>query len=183
MRILVACEESGIVRDAFIAKGHDAISCDILPTAKPGPHLQQDVIPLLNDSWDMVIAFPPCTDLCVSGARWFKEKQKSGAQQKSIDFFMSFTQLKCKWAIENPVGIMSKQYRKPNQIIEPWFFGHDEPKATCLWLHNLPLLRPENIYMGPLTPRIHLMSPGPERAKLRSRTFQGIANAMANQWG
>lgn len=181
MKILVACEESGIVREAFRKKGHDAISCDILPTAIPGPHLQCDVLGILDDGWDMIIAFPPCTHLCVSGARHFKEKQ-DGRQQDAIAFFMAFTNCKCeRVAIENPIGIMSTRYRKPDQIIQPWQFGHGETKATCLWLRGLPKLVPTNIVDG-REHRVHRMPPGPERAKMRSRTFQGIADAMANQW-
>ena len=186
MRVLVACEESGAVTKAFRNKGHDAYSCDILPTSSDRPewHIQGDVRELLQPyAWDMIIAFPPCTDLCVSGARWFKEKQKSGQQQKSIDFFLLFTDLKCeKVAIENPIGIMSTWYGKPSQIIQPWQFGHGETKATCLWLKNLPNLIPTNIVEG-RNNRIHKMAPGKNRSKERSKTYQGIANAMAEQWG
>lgn len=185
MKILIACEESQRVTLAFRNKGHEAYSCDILSTSGSHPewHLQQDVRKLLNNSWDMVIAFPPCTDLCVSGARWFKEKQKNGSQQKSIAFFNLFTNLLCpRVAIENPIGIMSKLYKKPDQIIQPWQFGHGETKATCLWLKNLPKLNPTNIVEG-REARIHKMPPSFERSRLRSQTYEGIALAMADQWG
>jgi len=182
LRILVACEYSGTVRDAFITKGHDAMSCDLLPTEKPGPHYQGDVRDVLSEGWDMVIAFPPCTDLCVSGARWFAEKRASGAQEASIAFFMLFPGCAPQVAIENPVGIMSTQYRKPDQVIQPWQFGHPETKATCLWLEGLPRLRPTNIVEG-REQRIWKIPPSEHRAKERSRTFQGIADAFADQWG
>jgi len=182
MRILVACEFSGIVRDAFIAKGHDAMSCDLRDTERPGPHYKGDIFNILYADWDLVIAHPPCDNLCVSGARWFKAKKEDGRQQASIDFFMKFTRLSCKWAIENPIGIMSNIYRKPDQIIQPWEYGHGETKATCLWLNSLPLLMPTNIVDG-REQRVHKMSQSPNRAKDRARTFQGIAEAMANQWG
>ena len=182
MRVLVACEFSGIVRDAFRKLGHDAVSCDIKPTEAEGPHFRCDVSAVLGESWDMVIAFPPCTDLCVSGARWFKEKRADGRQQAAIDFFMQFTRVNCKWAIENPIGIMSTEYRKPDQIIQPWQFGHGETKATCLWLNGLPKLQPTNIVEGREN-RIHRMGPSENRSTERSRTFMGIADAIANQWG
>mgnify|MGYP001046615567 CR=1 FL=1 len=182
MRILVACEFSGIVRDAFRAKGHDAVSCDLLPTERPGLHIQDDVLLHLNEGWDMMIAFPPCTHLAVSGARWFDAKRKDGRQQQGIDFFMTLAKADIpKTAIENPVGIMSTVWRKPDQIIQPWMFGHGEVKATCLWLKNLPLLEPTNIVDG-REARIHRMSPSADRGKLRSVTYQGIAEAIANQW-
>lgn len=182
MKVLIACEYSGRVRDAFIAQGHDAVSCDLLPTEAPGPHYQGDVFDVIDDGWDLMIAFPPCTDLCVSGARWFKEKQADGRQQASVDFFWKLAHANVpRIAIENPVGIMSSRYRKPDQIIQPWQFGHGETKATCLWLKNLPKLTPTNIVEG-REARIHKMPPGPDRWKERSRTFQGIADAMAAQW-
>jgi len=179
MRVLVACEESQAV-----AKGHESFSCDIIDESGGHPewHIKANVTSILFDEWDMVIAFPPCTDLAVSGARWFKEKQADGRQKRSIDFFMQLTELKCPWAIENPVGIMSTHYRKPDQIIQPWQFGHGETKATCLWLNKLPLLEPTNIVDG-REQRIWKMAPGPDRAKERSKTFKGIAEAMADQWG
>ncbi|MDD3035831.1 MAG: hypothetical protein PHO93_02845 [Candidatus Saccharimonadaceae bacterium] len=194
MRILVACEESQAVCKAFRELGHEAYSCDIVPCSGGHPewHLQQDVVPLLKETWDLVIAFPPCTDLCVSGSRWFEEKRKDGRQQKSIDFFLLFTKLLCPWAIENPVGIMSTLYRKPDQIINPWQFGNTTNKKTCLWLHNLPLLIPTNI-IG-ISSRTNEIWTGTfdgvkygwgtdECKKLRSKTFHGIAKAMAEQWG
>ena len=183
MRVLVACEYSGVVRNAFRERGHEAYSCDIIDTENhPEWHYKQDVLPLLSESWDLIIAHPPCDHLAVSGARWFHEKRADGRQQKGIDFFMLFTRLSCKWAIENPIGIMSSKYRKPDQIIQPWQFGHGETKATCLWLNGLQLLKPTNIVDG-REQRVWKMPPGPNRAKERARTFQGIADAMAEQWG
>ena len=185
MRILVACEESQAVCKAFRDKGHEAYSCDIEPCSGGFPewHLQQDVVPLLSQKWDMIIAFPPCTDLAVSGARHFKEKQKDGRQQKSIDFFMLFAEVDCpRVAIENPIGIMSTRWKKPTQIIQPWMFGHGETKATCLWLKGLPPLQPTEIVEG-REQRVWRMSPSKERAKLRSKTYPGVAQAMAEQWG
>ena len=183
MRVLVACEESQEVCKAFRKRGHEAYSCDIQECSGGHPewHIHDDVLNHL-EGWDLVVAFPPCTDLAVSGARWFEEKRKSGKQQKSIDFFMIFTKLSCPWVIENPIGIMSSIYRKPDQIIQPWMFGHGETKATCLWLHSLPKLEATNIVDG-REQRIWKMAPGPDRAKMRSKTFSGIAKAMADQWG
>lgn len=183
MKVLVACEYSGRVRDAFIANGHEAISCDLLPTEQPGPHYQGDVFDIIGDGWDMMIAHPPCTDLAVSGARHFAEKRADGRQQASIDFFMRLASADIpRIAIENPICIMSSVWRKPDQIIQPWQFGHGETKATCLWLKNLPLLKSSNIVEG-RDDRIHKMPPGPNRWKERSRTYEGIARAMAEQWG
>jgi len=187
LKILVACEESQAVTIRLRWNGwHDAYSCDIEPCSGGHPewHLQQDVTKLLKEKWDMVIAFPPCTDLAVSGARWFKEKQVDGRQQKSIDFFNLFTKLDHipMVAIENPIGIMSTHYRKPDQIIQPWQYGHGETKAACLWLKGLPLLKPTDIVEG-REQKIWRMAPGPRRAKLRSKTYQGIADAMSCQWG
>jgi hypothetical protein len=183
MRILIACEESGVVREEFNRLGHDAWSCDILPSRIPGKHLQRDIYTVSVDWWDMMIAFPPCTDLCVSGARWFSEKIKKGIQQKSVEFFLKLAQSKIpKICIENPVGIMSRIYRKPDQIIQPWQFGHGETKATCLWLKNLTKLVPTKIVSG-RDGRVWKMPPGPDRARERSKTFHGIAAAMAEQWG
>lgn len=185
MKILVACEESQAVTIAFRNKGHEAYSCDVLPCSggRPEWHLQQDVTELLREMWDMIIAFPPCTDLAVSGARWFAEKRADGRQQKSIDFFMMFTKTDCKKVvIENPKSIMSTIYRKPDQIIQPWMFGHGETKATCLWIEGLPLLEPTNIVDG-REPRIWKLPPTADRAKLRSKLLPGIAAAMADQWG
>lgn len=185
MKILVACEESQAVCKAFRAKGHEVYSCDIEPCSggRPEWHIQGDVLPLISQLWDMIIAFPPCTDLCSSGARWFKEKQADGRQQRSIEFFLRFTNLNCpKVAIENPVGIMSRLYRKPDQIIEPYQFGHPEKKATCLWLKELPKLKSTKIMLE-RDQKGWKMPPSKDRAKLRSKTYQGIADAMAEQWG
>ncbi len=181
MDILIACEFSGIVREAFRKKGHNAISVDLLPSELEGPHLQGDVSKILKYRWDMLIAFPPCTHLAVSGARWFKDKQEE--QTKALKFINKLFKAKVpKICIENPVSIISTKIRKPDQIIQPWQFGHGETKSTCLWLKNLPLLVPTNIVEG-RTPRVHFMSPSPDRGKERSRTYQGIADAMAEQWG
>jgi len=183
MQILIACEYSGIVRDAFIKRGHSAVSCDILETESPGPHHTGDVLDLLDDGWDLMIAFPPCTHLSVSGARWFKEKQADGRQQGAIRFFMMLANANVKKiAIENPIGIMSTQWHKPDQIIQPWQYGHGETRATCLWLRDLPKLKPTNIVDG-REPRIHKMGRTKTRSKDRSLTYQGIADAMADQWG
>ena len=182
MNILVACEFSGLVRDAFRAKGHNAISCDLEPSETPGPHYQGDVRDLLKGEWDMLIAFPPCTHLCASGARWWEEKRKDGRQREAIDFFLLFTDLKCPCvAIENPIGIMSNIYRKPDQIIQPWQFGHGELKTTCLWLKGLPPLFSTEIAQGN-EQRLWQLSPSATRSKERSRTYAGIAQAMADQW-
>lgn len=187
MKVLVACEFSGRVREAFRRLGHEAWSCDILP-AEDGSdyHFQGSIFDVPNgygDTWDMLIAFPPCTDLCSSGARWFAGKRADGRQQEAIAFFMAMANFPAaRVAIENPVGIMSSEWRKPDQIIQPWQFGHGETKATCLWLKGLPRLSPTDIVEGRET-RIHRMPPGPTRAKDRSRTYQGIADAMAAQWG
>jgi hypothetical protein len=181
MKILIACEFSGIVRDAFIRKGHQAISCDFLPTDKPGPHYQGDVLNILDQNWDMMIAHPPCTHLAVSGARWFKNKQKE--QKEAIKFFMSLINADIpRISVENPVSIMSTYYRKPDQLIQPWQFGHGEMKRTCLWLKNLSLLIPTDIVSG-RNQRIWKLPPSKDRGKLRSITFQGIAQAMSSQWG
>lgn len=181
MKVLVACEFSGIVRDAFIAEGHDAVSCDLLPTEHPGPHIQGDVATILGNGWDLMIAHPPCTDLCSSGARWWKEK--NGRQKAALDFVrLLLTAPIAHIALENPVGRISTAIRKPNQIIQPWQFGHGETKATCLWLKNLPRLQPTNIVDG-REARVHRLSPSNARWKERSRTLTGIAKAMADQWG
>lgn len=183
MKVLIACEYSGTVRDAFKAQGHDAWSCDLLPTEKPGKHYQGSVLDILDDGWDLMVGHPPCTDLAVSGARWFKEKQANGSQQRSIDFFMQLASANIeRIAIENPVCIMSTLYRKPDQIIQPWQYGHGETKATCLWLKNLPKLTPTKIVEG-REPRVHMLPPSADRWKLRSTTYEGIAKAMAEQWG
>jgi hypothetical protein len=184
MKILVACEESQVVTEAFRRNGHEAYSCDLFPTSgsRPDWHIQDDVRNHLQ-GWDMILAFPPCTDLAVSGARHFEQKRKDGRQQRSIDFFMMFANCDCpRVAIENPIGIMSSIWRKPDQIIQPWMFGHGETKATCLWLKGLSLLNPTNIVEG-REQRIWKMPPSKDRAKLRSKTYLGIAQAMADQWG
>ncbi|KKL71304.1 hypothetical protein LCGC14_2096240 [marine sediment metagenome] len=181
MEVLVACEFSGIVREAFRKRGHNAWSCDLLPTEREGPHIQGDVLECLNRGWDLMIAFPPCTHLAVSGARWFKGKERE--QAEALDFMrwlMAFPVERI--AIENPIGVISTYIRKPDQIIQPWQFGHGEVKATCLWLKNLPLLKPTDEVDGRFA-KVHREPPSPERWKNRSRTYQGIADAMADQWG
>jgi len=195
MRVLVACEYSGIVRDAFIAKGHDAISCDLLPTESPGPHYQGDVFDLLSGErwrqWDLMIAHPPCTHLAVSGAPHFAAKRESGVQQEALEFVRRLLDAPVpRIALENPVSIISSAIRKPVQYVHHWWFGHPETKKTGLWLKNLPLLtETNNVEEHMLTlpkserNRIHYASPGPERWKLRSTTYTGLAAAMAEQWG
>jgi hypothetical protein len=180
-RLLIACEESGVVREAMRRRGIDAVSCDLLDTAITGPHVCGDVVPLLRTQWAGVIAFPPCTHLASSGARWFPAKRADGRQAAAIAFFLLFTKLDCPWAIENPVGIMSTKYRKPDQIIQPWQHGHGETKATCLWLSGLPVLTPTRVVHG-REPRVWKCPPSPDRSRIRSRTFEGIAEAMADQW-
>ena len=183
MRVLVACEYSGTVRDAFRAFGHDAMSCDLLPTDVPGPHYQGDVFDVIGDGWDLMIAHPPCTHLAVSGARHFAAKRESGVQQEALDFVQRLLDAPIpRIALENPVSIISSHIRKPDQVIQPWQYGHGETKATCLWLKNLPLLQPTQIVEG-REARIHKMPPSPDRWKLRSKTYAGIALAMAIQWG
>ena len=180
---MVGCEFSGIVRDAFIAAGHNAMSCDLLPSERPGPHYQGDVRDVLDDSWDLAICHPPCTHLSVSGARYFSEKAADGRQQEALDFVRLLMNAPIpRIAIENPVSIISSRIRKPDQVIQPWMFGHDETKATCLWLKGLPKLVPTQIVSG-RDPRIHRMPPVPNRWKERSRTYPGIALSMASQWG
>ena len=184
MKILVACEESQAVTIELRRLGHEAYSCDIIPCSGGHPewHIQQDVIPLLTQKWDMILAFPPCTHLAVSGAKWFAAKRADGRQQNAIDFFMQFANSDCpRIAIENPVGIMSTVWRKPDQIIQPWQFGHGETKRTCLWLKGLPPLIPTEIVEG-REQRIWKMPPSEDRAKNRAKTFPGIARAMAEQW-
>ncbi len=185
MRVLVACEYSGRVREAFRARGHDAWSCDIEQQAEDGSrfHVIADAVALAYEQpWDLMIAHPPCTHLAVSGSRWFPEKRESGEQQAAIDLFLAFARSPVpRIAIENPVCIMSSVWREPDQIIQPWQYGHGETKATCLWLKGLPHLVPTNIVSG-RHPRVHLMPPSPDRWKERSRTYEGIAEAMASQW-
>jgi hypothetical protein len=192
MRVLVACEFSGIVRDAFRRRGHEAYSCDLLPSERGGPHMIGDAVQIIKgwpyyfdplEPWGLVIAFPPCTHLAVSGARWFKDKREE--QEQAIRFVESIWNAgNFRMCIENPVGILSTRsiLGKPTQIIQPWMFGHGETKATCLWLKNLPPLKPTNIVEG-REGRIWKEPPSPDRWKHRSRTYQGIADAMAGQWG
>lgn len=202
MKVLLGCEESQAVTIEFRKLGFEAYSCDLEPCSGGHPewHLQMDIFEAITackrslslgfdrialkyqSNWDLIIAFPPCTDLAVSGARWFPEKRANGSQQKSIDIFLDFTFLECMWAIENPIGIMSTHYRKPDQIIQPWQFGHGETKATCLWLKGLPLLKPTDFVEG-REQKVWKMPPSADRAKLRSKTYSGIAAAMAQQWG
>lgn len=198
MKILLACEESQAVTKAFRDKGHESYSCDLYETSGDHPewHIQGDVLPLLDQQWDMIIAFPPCTHLASSGAAWFEAKRADGRQQAAIDFFMALANAKCdKIAIENPVGVMSSQYRKPDQIIQPYEFGDPFSKRTCLWLKGLPKLIPTNVVdpgesityaSGRKMPKWYAdawkLSPE-ERSKARSKTFPGIAKAMADQWG
>ncbi len=182
MYVLVGCERTGVVRKAFRKEGHDAWSCDVVPSDdKSEFHIQDDVRKVLYENWDLGIFFPPCTHLCVSGARWFKEKQVE--QESALDFIARIMMSPIpKIAIENPIGIISTKFRKPDQIIQPWQFGHGETKATCLWLKDLPKLEPTEIVEG-REQRIHKMTPGPNRGIERSKTYPGIATAMAEQWG
>ena len=194
MRVLIACEYSGVVRDAFTQLGHDAWSCDILPTEKEGNHYQDDIFNHIDKNWDLMIAHPPCTHLAVSGARWFKKKQKE--QVEALDFVKKLLEAPInKIALENPISIISSKIRKPNQIIQPYQFGHEAQKTTCLWLKNLPNLKPTKIVCkgefttfksGKRTPKWYADAfklPKHERMKVRSKTFLGIAQAMAEQWG
>lgn len=192
MKVAVICEYSGTVRDAFIANGHDAISFDLLPTDKPGPHYQGDITALPMDYWkqfDLAICHPPCTHLAVSGAAWFKDKVNE--QAEALEFVRYLMALPIeKIAIENPVSVISSKIRKPDQIVQPFMFGHMEQKKTCLWLKNLPkLTETNNVYQQMMElpknqrERLHYLPPSPGRWKLRSKTFDGLAKAMANQWG
>ena len=189
MKVLVACEFSGIVREAFTKRGHDAWSCDLLPAEIPGNHYQCDVLSILDKGWDLMIAHPPCTYLTISANKWYKPEFASRFPTRYQDRYMSiafFMQLMLtnipRIAVENPVGIMSSCYRKPDQVIQPWMFGHGETKATCLWLKRLEKLKPTNIVEG-REQRLHKLPPSKDRWKLRSITYQGIADAMAEQWG
>ena len=181
LRVLVACEFSGTVRDAFRALGHDAMSCDLLPSERPGPHYQGDVRDVLGAGWDLMVAHPPCTHLAVSGARWFAAKR--GEQEEALAFVRLLLDAPIpRIALENPVSVISSRIRKPDQTIQPWQFGHGEVKRTCLWLRGLPPLVPTDIVEG-REARVWKMGPSPERWRERSRTFPGIAAAMAEQWG
>lgn len=182
MKILIGCEESQEVTKAFRKRGFEAYSCDILHCSGGHPewHIKDDVLKVASGDWRLKIGFPPCTHLAVSGARWFKEKRKDGRQQDGIEFFLKMAEIFN--VLENPIGIMSTLYRKPDQIIQPWMFGHGETKATCLWLTGVPELIPTNVVDG-REGRVWKMPPSSERAKLRSKTYPGIAEAMAEQWG
>lgn len=192
MRVLIACEYSGTVRDAFIAQGHDATSCDLLPSDRPGPHHQGDIVDILRDDWDLMVAHPPCTHLAVSGAKHFAQKQADGRQAAALDFVRLLLAAPIpRICVENPVSIISTRIRKPDQIIQPWQFGHAATKTTCLWLKGLPLLAPTNIVdkgarhvtkSGKSLPTWYNLPPSADRWKIRSATFQGIADAMAAQW-
>lgn len=182
MRILIACERSGVVRSALRLRGHDAWSCDLCPADDRGPHIQGDVLPILADGWDLLIAHPPCTHLCVSGARWFPAKCASGVQSKAAVFFMAmFNAPVPRVAVENPIGIMSTLFRKPDCIVQPWHFGDGYVKATCWWLRGLPPLQPTDVVPGRV-PACHRCPPGPDRPRLRSQTYPGMAAAIASQW-
>jgi hypothetical protein len=181
MKVLIACEFSGIVREAFAGRGHMAVSCDFELSELPGNHYRGDVKDLLSLEWDLMIAHPPCTHLAVSGARWFKNKRQK--QKKALDFVCLLLDANVpRIALENPVSVISSKIRKPDQIIQPWQFGHGETKATCFWLKNLPKLRPTKI-VSEREARVHKMGPSPNRWKERSRFYAGIAEAMAAQWG
>ena len=181
MRVLIACEFSGLVRDAFTALGHGATSCDLLPSETEGKHYQGSVLDILDQHWDLLIAHPPCTHLATSGARWFKDKVTE--QAEALEFVQQLMNAPIPMiALENPISIISTRIRKPDQIVQPWQFGHGETKSTCLWLKNLPKLEPTNIVDG-RADRIHKMPPSPDRWRERSRTYPGIAAAMAQQWG
>ena len=183
MRVLIACEYSGRVRDAFRRRGHDAMSCDLLPTEVDGPHYQGPVEDVLDDGWDLMVAHPPCTHLAVSGSRHFEQKIADGTQAAALDFVRLLMDAPIdRWCIENPVSVISSAIRPPDQIIQPWEYGHGEVKATCLWLKNLPRLLPTKHVEG-REERVHRMPPGPDRWKERSRTFAGVAEAMGDQWG
>ncbi len=181
MRVLIACEFSGVVRDAFLAFGHEAMSCDLLPTDQSGPHYEGDVADIIDDGWDLMIAHPPCTHLAVSGARWFKGKQRE--QAEALDFVRFLMDGPIPMiALENPVSIISSRIRKPEQIIQPFEHGDPFRKTTCLWLKNLPLITPTNVVEG-REQKCWKEPPGPDRWKRRSRTYPGIAQAFAQQWG
>lgn len=189
----MACEYSGRVRDAFLRRGHDALSCDLLPSEVPGPHYQGPVEDVLGDGWDLMVAHPPCTNLAVSGSRHFARKVADGSQAAALAFVRLLMDAPIdRWAIENPVSVISSAIRRPDQIIQPWEFGHQRQKATCLWLKNLPRLKATNVVDrgefvvtagGNKLPAWYSIPPGPHRWKERSRTFEGVAEAMGDQWG
>lgn len=193
MKVLVACEFSGIVRDAFIRQGHDAMSCDLLPSESPGPHYCGDVEDIIDDGWDVMIVFPPCTYLCSSGLHWNKRRPgRETETEKALEFVRFLLNAPIpKIALENPIGCISSRIRKPDQIIQPWMFGHPESKSTCLWLKNLPLLKPTNVLQKPESGRWdnqtpsgqNKLGPSEKRWAERSKTYAGIAAAMASQWG
>lgn len=193
MRVLVACEYSGVVRDAFLARGHEAMSCDLLPTESPGPHYEGDVFDIIDEGWDLMIAHPPCTDIAVSGAKHFKEKIADGRQAAALDFVRRLLDAPIeRICLENPVSVISSAIRKPDQIVQPWMFGHEATKTTCLWLKNLPSLEATQIVdkgarhvtkSGKSLPAWYNLPPSKDRWKIRSATFPGIAKAMAKQWG
>jgi len=185
MNVLVGCEESGEVREAFEAKGHKVLSCDLQDTRRKGPHYKGDIFDVIDYPWDLAIFHPPCTHTSVSGAKHFEEKWMDGRQAAGVAFVMQLIRRSAhipKFVLEQPVSIISRLYRKPDQIIQPWQFGHGETKATCLWLRGVPKLAPTEIVDG-RADRIHKMPPGPNRARERSATYPGIAKAMADQWG
>lgn len=188
LNVLLACEESNVVREEFIRLGHNAWSCDLQPGRIPGNHFQCDVRDVLTKGWDLMIAFPPCTHIAISGARYFKAKQKSGVQQEAVEFFLTLANAPIPHkALENPVGIMSTVWRKPDQIVQPWMFGDDASKKTCLWLDNLPKLTATDVlvkarYSNQTPSGQNKLGPSPDRAKIRSTTYLGIAKAMAEQW-
>ena len=183
-RVLVACEFSGIVRDAFIARGHEAVSCDLLPSERPGPHTQGDVLGVLGDGWDLMIAHPPCTYLSRAGARWWKESGRAALADAAAEFVFALRDAPIeRIAIENPIGQLNQRWRYPDQTIEPYMFGEPYRKRTCLWLKGLPLLKPTNIVRSKRDQKCWMMPPHPTRARERSRTYPGIAVAMAEQWG
>jgi hypothetical protein len=180
---LIACEYSGRVRDALTSIGFYAVSCDLLPSESPGEHIQGDVLDVLDWGWDLLIAHPPCTDLATSGARWFPEKIADGRQGRALEFVRKLMKAPIPFkALENPKSVISSQIRRPDQIVQPWMFGHGETKETHFWLEGLPTLHPTCVVEG-RSPIVHHMAPGPDRWKNRSRTYLGIAEAIAHQWG
>ena len=193
MRVLIACEYSGTVRDAFLALGHDAMSCDLLPTESPGPHYQGDVFDIIDQGWDLMVAHPPCTYLCSSGLHWNTRRPERAQQtEDALAFVLRLMAAPIpRWAIENPVGCLSTRIRKPDQIIQPWQFGHPESKTTCLWTQALAPLTPTNVLPKPASGRWDNMTasgqnklpPSADRWKIRSKTYKGIAEAIAAQWG